>query len=182
MEFKVSETSGTQTSNVSLGYAVTHSSGGVYDVNVTLTSGAVNENVAFVVDSNNATVLSATVSGYTFTGSQAKMEFDDTMALFGLEETFGGAISVYTAPAYFTSTGTVSKTFGTATFDVTTWVAKSTPLQLNACGITSTVTAYTLEVGTPPGTSLLFITYLHIETTSPTVEDITFQLVSMTVG
>jgi hypothetical protein len=104
------------------------------------------------------------------------------MGLFGIEEMFGGTISVYESSAYFHSTGTALMTFGTATFPVTTYVANSLPLSLNECGIASNITAYTLEVGTPPGTSLQFITYLHFASTFPTTEDITFQLVSMTVG
>jgi len=182
MEFKVSGTTGTQNTNETLGYLVTSASGGIYGVNITLTSLEGNETVSFVVDSNNATVLSATISGFTFHGSAAKVDFDSFMGLFGLEETYQGAISVYTGPVNFHSTGTTSKTFGTATFDVTTYVANSLPLSLDTCGITSNITEYTLEVGTPLGTPLPFITYLHIASTSPNTEDFTFQLVSMTVG
>jgi len=174
--------SGTQ-ENATLSYLVTKSSGGILNLNVTLGTGAAgSESVSFVVDSNNNTVLSATISGYTLPGSQAKTTFDELMALFGLEETYGGQVSVFTSSAYFHSTGTASMTYGTTTFPVTTYVANSLPESVSACGISSNITAFKLEVGIPPGTSLKFITYLQVATTSPTNEDITFQLVSMTVA
>jgi hypothetical protein len=177
MEFKISEsTNGTQF-NETLSYEVTSESGGVYDINVTL--GIAEGNISA---SNNGTVLSGTEFGQTIPGSLAKEDFDSYMAIFGLEETYGGSVSVYTSSAFFHSTGSTSMRFGTTTFPVTTYVANSLPLTLSACGITSTLTAYTLQVGTPPGTSLLFITYLHITTTSPSTEDITFQLISMTAS
>ena len=183
MQFSVSESNGTKTTNATLSYTVTSATGGIYDVNFTISSsGGGGTTESYKVDSNNDSVLSATFSGYTIYGSEAKSIFDGSMSLFGLEYTFGGAINVYTSSQYFHSTGTTSMTYGTATFPVTTYVANSLPLSVDECGISSTISAYTLEVGTPTGTSLLFITYLHIETTAPQTEDITFQLVSMTVG
>ncbi len=138
--------------------------------------------MTFVVDSNNESVISGAISGYKFTGVQAKTEFDSIMSLFGLEYTYGGALNVYTSSAYFHSTGTAPMTYGTTTFPVTTYVANNLPETVDTCGINSTITAYTLEVGTPPGTSLQFITYIHVATSAPTNEDITFQLISMTEG
>jgi len=184
MDFQISETiNGTQHTNATLSYLVTKSSGGIYTVNMTLaTSETQNITYTYVVDANNNTVLSATYAGFTFYGSDAKTEFDATMSLFGLEETFGGAISVYTSSQYVHSTGHSSMTFGTTTFEVYTYVANSLPLAFNSCGISSDVTAFTLEVGTPPGTSLQFITYLNFASTSPTELSVTFQLISMTEG
>ena len=186
MEFKASEqntTSGT-TNNGTLSYMVTSSSGGIYSVNFTITSntGPGQEVFTAKVDANNNTVLSVSFSGTTFTGSEAKGFFDDFMALFGLEETYGNEVGVLTDSAYFHSTGTAPMTFGTTTFDVTTWVANNLPETYSACGYTATISDYTLGVGTPPGTSLTFITYLHIVETSPQTESITFELVSMTVA
>jgi hypothetical protein len=183
MEFQVSGiSSGTGSANETFSYMVTSASGGIYHVSASLNS-ASNETAAFVVDSNNDSVLSATISGYTVSGSEAKPIFDGLMGLFGLEYTFGGALDVYTSSAYFHSTGTASMTFGTVTFPVTTYVANTLPQTLDECGVSATITAYTLQVGTPPGTSLMFITLLHFAGTSSSgTEDITFQLVSMTSG
>ena len=45
------------------------------------------------------------------------------------------------------------------------------------------ITAYTLEVGTPPGTSLPFVTYLNfVGTENGNSLNITLQLISMTVA
>jgi hypothetical protein len=127
-------------------------------------------------------VISVTFSGYTFRGAQAKSFFDGLFALFGLEYSYGAYLGVLTSSNYFHSTGTSSMTFGSATFAVTTWVANSLPISVNECGYTANITAYTLEVGTPPGTSLSFITYLHFAESSPQSSDFTFQLVSMTTA
>jgi hypothetical protein len=188
IEFKLSENNGTATTNATLSYVVTSASGGIYNVNMSLLSsssstGAVS--LVFVVDSNNSTVLSVSLEGYTETGSLAKTEFDAFMGIFGLQEYYGNELSVFTDSSYFHSTGTMSATFGTTTFQVTTYAANTLPESFTDCGVTSTITAYTLQVGTPPGTSLQFITELHFAGTSTGfsgTEDITFQLVSMTVA
>lgn len=134
------------------------------------------------MDSNNESVISVTANGYTFYGAQAKSFFDVYMGLFGLEVAFGGEVGLFTSSAYFHSTGTAQMTFGTTSFAVTTWVANSLPFSINQCGVTDTITDYTLEVGTPPGTTLTFITLLHFATSSPQNENVTFKLVSMTVA
>jgi len=186
MEFQTSEqnTTSGQTNNGTLSYAVTSSNGGIYDVNFTITESSGSESFEASVDANNNTVLSATISGdpVPFTGAQAKQFFDEFMAIFGLEETYSGEYNVLTDSSYFHSTGTTSQTFGTTSFDVTTWVANNLPETYTACGVTATISDYTLKVGTPPGTSLTFITYLHIVETAPQAENITFELVSMTVA
>jgi len=186
MNFQVSEenTTSGQTNNGSISYSVTSSNGGIYDVNFTVGSSSGSETFGASVDANNNTVLSVQISGepISFTGTQAKSFFDEFMALFGLEETYSGEYNVLTDSSYFHSTGTASQTFGTTSFDVTTWVANSLPETYTACGVTATISDYTLKVGTPPGTSLTFITYLHVVETAPDTENITFELVSMTVA
>jgi len=184
IEFKVSELNSTsgQQNNSTISYTTTSPSSGIYDVNFTITLSTGLESFGATVDANNNTVLSVSYSSFSFTGSQAKSFFDSFMAVFGLEETYGGEVNVLTDPAYFHSTGTSSMTFGTVSFDVTTWVANNLPESYSACGITSTISAYTLQVGTPPGTTLPFITYLHVVETAPSSESFTIQLVSMTVG
>lgn len=183
MEFGVNGTyNNGSPSNETLSYMVTSASGGIYNMSMTFNSGSENINYTFVLDANNNTVLSATTSGYTTHGSQAKMFFDDSFALFGLEYSYGGAVNTYTNPTWFHSEGTASQTFGTTTFPVTTYGANNLPFTMSECGQSSTITKYTLGVGTPPGTSLQFITLIHIATSSPTTEDITFRLISMTVA
>jgi hypothetical protein len=184
MQFKISESNGTGTgNNETFSYAVTSSSGGIYNVNMSIVSTSVQTSFGFVIDSNNATVISVTIQGFTEHGSIAKTEFDSFMGLFGLQLTYQSELSVFTDSAYFHSTGTTSMTFGTVTFPVTTYSANNLPTTVNECGVTSTLTAYTLEVGTPPGTSTQFITLLHVAGTSTSgAYDVTFQLISMTVA
>jgi len=180
MEFKYSSTGSSGSQNGTFSYQVISSSGGIYSANFTLGSISENESITATVDANNDTVLSVTLSGYTQTGSAAKGFFDDIMAVFGLSLTYSTESSAYTNNAYFHSTGTSSMTFGSTTFDVTTWVANSLPLSFTSCGVTSSLTAFTLQFGTPPGTSLTFVTYIQVTETSPEAGSFTFQLVSMT--
>jgi hypothetical protein len=185
MEFMFSGTTNGQTSNGTESYIVTSSSGGIYDLNLTYASGSGNITEQFALDAKNDSVLSATVGGYTFTGAEASTEFDGVFALFGLQYTYGGALGVYTSSEYFHSTGSAEMTFGTASFSVTTYTANTLPETIDSCGISSTLTAYTLGVGMPPGTTIDFITYLHIAGTdnlSNSSFSDTFQLVYMTVA
>ncbi len=173
---------GTQNENATISYKSTVVSAGIYDVNMTFSSSQGTESGVARVDSNNESVISVTFSGYSFYGAQAKSFFDGLFALFGLEYTFGAYVGILTNSAYFHSTGTSSMTFGPTSFSVTTWVANSLPLSINECGYSSDITDYTLQIGTPPGTSLSFITYLHYASDSPTSENFTFSLVSMTAA
>jgi hypothetical protein len=171
---------GTTNENSTISYQATTVSSGIYDVNITFSSASSTESGLARVDSNNESVISVTFSGYSFSGPQAKSFFDDLFALFGLEYTYGGYESILTDSTYFHSTGSSTMTFGSTSFPVTTWVANSLPMSVNSCGYTSDITAYTLQVGTPPGSSLNFITFLHYASDSPVNEDFTFKLVSMT--
>jgi len=186
IQFQVSANTNGTLENSTISYQVTSASGGIYSANISLTSGSTVESELATVDANNNTVLSVAISfsGYqqTFTGSEAKTFFDSFMGLLGLEVTYSSESGVFTDPANFHSTGTSTGTFGSTSFPVTTWEANNLPFSLNSCGVTDTITAYTLKVGSPPGSSLTFITYLHVTTTAPSVEDVTFQLVSMTVA
>ena len=186
VEFKVNSVTNGTMENDTISYMVTSSSGGIYNANITFIAGGTVESGLAVVDANNNTVLSVTVSvsgySYTYTGSQAKNFFSTFMGLFGLEVSYSTQSGLFTDSAYFHNTGTSTKSFGTTSFQVTTWEANVLPFSLNDCGVTDTITAYTLQLGTPPGTSLTFITYLHVATTSPSNEDVTFELVSMTVA
>jgi len=170
---------GTQSQNSTISYQTTTVSSGIYDVNITFNSAGQIDSGLARVDSNNQSVISVTFSGYSFYGAQAKSFFDTLFALFGLEYTYGGYESVLTDSTYFHSTGSSTMAFGPTSFSVTTWVANSLPLSVDECGYSSSITDYTLQVGTPPGTSLTFITFLHYASNSPTTEDFTFKLISM---
>ncbi|HYA55201.1 MAG TPA: hypothetical protein VED22_00240 [Nitrososphaerales archaeon] len=137
---------------------------------------------SFVVNTNNSTVISANLEGYVVTGAQAKEEFDSIMGIFGLEEYYTGEIGVFTDPAYFTNQGTTTQTFGSVSFPVTTWGLNTANEQISYCGVNASITSYTLSVGTPPGTSLLFITELQFSGTSQgQTNNFTFQLLSISL-
>jgi len=182
IQFKISGTESGKSENDTFGYTSTVLQPGIY--NVTASTFTTNQTISFsfVVDSNNDSVISASYSGYTFTGTEATSEFDALMGLFGLQAYYSSEIGIFTDSAYFTNEGTSTMTFGTVSFPVTTYGLNSANEVVNYCGVSATITAYTLEVGTPPGTSLLFIPYIHFAGTSNgTTEDITFQITSMTL-
>jgi hypothetical protein len=180
IEFNINGTESGTAVNETFGYTTSAVSSGIYNVSIS-TSVAVGS-FSFVVNTNNDTVLSANIEGTAIPKSEAKAEFDAFMGLFGLEAYYSGNIAVFTAPAYFTKEGTTTKTYGTVSFSVTSYGLKSANEVIDECGVSSTISSYTLSVGTPPGTSLVFITYLQFSGTSGgTSEDITFQLVSMTL-
>ena len=182
IQFQVNGTENGKSYSESFGYTTTTLSSGIYNVSASLTSNGTSISYSFVVDSNNDSVISATTSGYTFYGTEAKSFFDGSMSLYGLQEYFNGEIGVFTDSAYFTDQGTSTQTFGTVSFPVTTWVANSPNEVVDYCGVSATITDYSLSVGTPPGTTLLFITYLHFAgMEGANSEDITFQLTSMSV-
>jgi hypothetical protein len=182
IQFKIAGDFGGKPENETFGYTTSTLQSGIYNVTASDTTTNSSYSFSFVVDSNNDSVISGTISGYTFYGVQAETEFDSVMGLFGLQAYYTSELGVYTDPAYFTNEGTTTMTYGTVSFPVTTYTANSPNEVVNYCGVSATINAYTLEVGTPPGTSLEFITYLHFAGTSNgESEEVTFQLVSMIV-
>jgi len=190
ISFMYSDVSSSGADNGTISYTVTSASGGIYTANITLAGTengqSSNGSILAQVDSNTNTVVSVAVSeggqSFTFTGDQAKSYFDLFMTGFGAETAYANNYGRFTDSTYFHSAGTSSKTFGGATFDVTTWTANQLPLTVTECGQTSTLSDFSLQYGTPPGTSLTFITYFHIAQTAPSSEETTFQLLSMTVA
>jgi len=181
IQFKITGTNAGTAENETFGYTTSTISSGIYNVTLTISSNPTG-GFSFVVDTTNSTVLSANLEGYVVTGTTAKQEFDSIMGLFGLEEYYSGEIGVFTDPSYFTNQGTSTQTFGTVSFPVTTYGLNSANEVINYCGVSATISSYTLAVGTPPGTSLLFITELQFTGTSQgQTENITFQLESMTL-
>ena len=178
--FNINGTSAGTSENETFGYTTKALQPGIY--NVSVSDSAAPGTFNFVVDTNNDTVLSANLFGTVITGSQAKLEFDSFFGLFGLEEYYTGEIGVFTDPAYFTNEGTTTHTYGSVSFAVTTWGLNSANEQVDYCGVTATINSYQLSVGTPPGTSLQFITYLEFSGISEgETSNITFQLTSMTL-
>jgi len=169
-------TSQSTTTMESFSYLVIPQSGGLSEVNVTdtvgrnTTSEAVNDQAWVNIGSKSVINMSQFVieNGVkhnlgNYTGVSAETEFVPVMEQFTAYNTDYGAeyYSYYTSSQYFHSTGTASMTFGPTTFDVTTYVPNSTPETFNACGNSFTLDQWTLELGTPPATSAIFVTYIH---------------------
>lgn len=115
-----------------------------------------------------------------FTGSTAENMFLSLGAPFLVETTSMAQLQLYTS-SQFTITGTPIKNFGPTSMQVTDYSATTLPLNINSCGFTETITAFSLEVGTVPGTSLELITQMHlVATTQSTSADFTIQVTSIT--
>jgi hypothetical protein len=190
IQFKFdSLTNGTQSENATIGYNSAAIAGGLYNVTINLVSSSAPGGsvvASFIVDPTNSSVLSAVIAGQPLPQAYAKTEFNAIMGVFGLEFTYTSDLALYTSlSSYFHSAGSSSMTFGQVSFQVTTLAANSLPETFNDCGITTTLSAFSLQYGTPPGSSLTFITYLNFAGSSSDTKGTfgyTFQLVSMTVG
>jgi len=182
IQFKLTGTYNGKSENVSFGYTSTSPQPGIYNVSATETSNSTVLSAIFIVDSNNDSVLSAEYGGQQLPSAYAKTIFDSSLGLFGLQRTYTSELGVFTDPTYVTNQGMSTMAFGTTSFPVTTYVANSSNEVVNYCGVSATITAFTLQVGTPPGTSIQFITYLHfVGTAQGETEAATWQLVSMTI-
>jgi hypothetical protein len=190
IQFKeISTTNGTQSDNATIGYNSAAIAGGLYNVTISLvssSSGGQPISGSFIVDPSNSTVLSGIFDRQPLPGAYVKTEFNAVMTIFGLEFTYANTLSIYQSlSSYFHTTGQSQMTFGQVSFQVTTLVANSLPETFSECGSTTTLNAFTLQYGSPPGSSLTFITYLNFAGTSSGTtgtHGITLQLVSMTTG
>ena len=202
LSYGLNITSQSTTTYETFGYSVTPAVGGLEEVNITTsvarnsTSGLTSD-VAWVnVDSMSVINITEYVTSHgtryslgTQTGVEAESMFTPVMSEFSIYNTEYGAeyYSYFTDTQYFHSTGTASMTFGPTTFDVTTYVANSTPETFNACGNVFNLDQWTLQLGTPPGTSAKFVTYIHSEGSEVVngvteTNDFTLALTSLTVA
>jgi len=182
MQYNINSTVNGQKVSTSFEYTTTSPQAGIYNVTVPVSLGGLGSSYSFLVDSNNNTVLTAAVAGFVEPKQDAKQTFDGVMAVFGTYYSYSNDLGFYTNPAYFTNQGTSTKTFGTVSFPVTTYVANSPNETFSYCGFYGSITSYTFEVGTPPGTSLQFVTYVNFAgTENGNSLNITLQLISMTI-
>ena len=171
-------TSRSTTTYEAFGYLVTPSVGGLEEVNITTSvarnsTSQMTSDVAWLnVGSMSVVNITEYVTSHgtryslgTQTGVEAESTFTPVMSEFTIYNTEYGAeyYPYFTNTQYFHSTGTASMTFGPTTFDVTTYVANTNPETFNACGNVFTLDQWTLQIGTPPGTSSVFVTYIHSE-------------------
>ena len=195
-------TSQSTTTYETIGYLVTPGAGGLEEVNITtsVARNSTSEQTSDVAWVNAGSMSVINITEYvtshgtryslgTQTGVEAESMFTPVMSEFSIYNSEYGTeyYSYFTDSQYFHSTGTNSMTFGPTTFDVTTYVANSTPETFNACGSVFTLNQWTLQLGTPPGTSAIFVTYIHSqgsEVVNGLTEsnDFTLALTSLTVA
>lgn len=112
---------------------------------------------------NNGQVLAVNVEGYNVTGSTAQEEAVGVFVGFTLQIQADTSISQYTNTGYFKSAGTSTVDIGTTPVKVTTYEANTLPETITGCsGTTTTLTAFSFEVGTPQGANAPLVVYEHI--------------------
>jgi hypothetical protein len=156
-------------------------------VNTTFGSGATSQEMtAWIL--KDGTTLAVNVLGQNFTGPTANSFITGAFAGFYQEIEVGQQQSFYSsASQFFHSTGTSSVTIGANKVTVTNYAANSLPETVEACGSTSTYTAFSLSIGTPSGTSFPIVTSMHFAGTStvngsPSSFDISIQVTSFTLA
>jgi hypothetical protein len=158
-------------------------SGGIttYKVNVTETLTGVITLSATAAVQSNGNVLWVDELGYNTT-LNAGTTFVGLMSPFLAETSLMGQTSLYTS-SQFTASSPHSKTFGSTSMQVTDYSpATGLPLTLSGCGYTETISEFSLEVGTVPGTAVTLVTMMHLVATEngSTSIDFTIQVTSIT--
>lgn len=186
MEVAYNGTSSGQSFNSVSSYNTIYTSSTTIKLNITYAASGSNINYLVWIQTNG-NVLAADVSGYNLTGASAQSVVTGIFTSFFLLQTDLGTYSGLLSSGYFHSTGTSTVTIGQTTMKVTNYAAASLPETYTDCGITSTLQAFTLQVGTPPGTSTPLLTYLNesgstTQNGQTTSFDITLKLVALTVA
>lgn len=182
MAVNYTDVSSSGTSYLIESYNTVYTSASTYKVNITYsTSGETGSTLAWIL--KNGTIVAADVSGYNVTGSEAQDFAVGIFAGFIEQIEVDSQLSQNTVSTYFHSTGTSTVTIGNVSMQVTTWAANTLPETTNVCGVTSTITAFSLEVGTPPGASSPLVVYEHIAGSSDGSNyDVTITITSFTLA
>jgi len=124
---------------------------------------------------SNGTVISASVGGTMFNGTEASSFTAGTLYVFNV---FLGYNGYFQNPAYYSElapTGTSTQTFGSVTMDVTSYTASAVTFGGNQYGSVS------VSIGKLPGTNYSMVVYFKATgTTSQGTGTGTFQLISAT--
>jgi hypothetical protein len=183
LSMKFQEVISGTTENVTASYTVVYHSHTTFKVQLTESDNGQAIPTSDVYILNNGTAIALDEAGYNFTGSTVSTNVAAIFSAFITEVSFGNQLSTYTASAYFHSIGTTSVTIGTSTFTVTNYVANSLPENLATCGISETLTAYSMSVGIPTGSTYPLVTSMNIAyTTSSGSLDVEITLTSITVA
>lgn len=150
-----------QTYNYTESYSTVYASSTTYKVSVS--ESADGQSVTYTVwVQTNGNVLAVNVEGYNVTGSEAQETAIGVFVGFTLQIEADSSIAQYTNTGYFKSAGTSTVDIGTVPVKVTTYEANSLPETFTECGgTTTTLTAFSFEVGTPQGASAPLVVYEH---------------------
>jgi hypothetical protein len=108
--------------------------------------------------------------------------FLTNMMAITTETSYTGQMSLYTG-SQFTNEGTSSQTFGPTTMQVTTYDLTNPPIDLNVCGYSFHITAFSMQYGTVPNTnpSLTLVTAMHMAESNNEI-DFTLKVISITTA
>jgi len=181
-----SSSSSPQSYNITASYTTIYVSSTTYKVNVSLA--AQGENVTYTAwILKNGTALAIDAEGYNQTGSEAQGYVLGVFEGFIAQTQADSEIAQFTSANNFHSTGTSTVSVGPTQVSLTTYAANTLPETVGSCGSTTTLTAYSISVGTPQGTTSPLIIYEHIAGSedvngSTTFVDLTLQVTSITLA
>jgi hypothetical protein len=128
------------------------------------------------------------VSGNNITGVEARSFSGSIFFGFVLETQYSQSLAYYITNGNIHSTGSSTVTLGPTKMSVTSYSATSYPFTVTDCSGTTSITEFSLAVGTPPGTSFQFITSFHLAGTytpsgqASQQENFEIAVTSITVG
>jgi hypothetical protein len=161
-------TSGTSTTtptsfNFSESYTIDYASSTTYKITITEVAGGQNiVTTVWVLKNGTALAISITGDPQNITGSEAQEFIVGTFAGFTLQVQADSLLNYYTNNGFFHSTGTSTVSIGPTNVKVTNYVANTLPETVDECGDVTTLTAFSLSVGTPSGGTAPLVTYEHI--------------------
>jgi hypothetical protein len=145
------------------------------EVNFTYSSNTGSNSSIALFYASNGTVVSASVGGMMFNGTNARPISSGVLDIFNL---FLGYNGYFQNPAYYSQlapTGTSTQTFGQVTMDVTTYTATSVTFGGNSYG------SVTVSIGKLPSSNYSMVVYFKASgTTAQGSGTATFQLISAT--
>jgi hypothetical protein len=159
-----SSSSGTSSSsptsfNYTESYSTIYVSSTTYKINIT-TSEAGHSFGETLWILKSGTLVAINVSGQNLTGTEAQGLIVGAFAGFTEQVQADSEIGQYTAANYFHSTGTSTVSIGPTQVSVTTYAANTLPITTTDCsGDVTTLTAFSLSVGTPHGANLPLVTH-----------------------
>ena len=165
MSLNYNGTSGGESFGFTESYSTIYVSSTTYKVNLTFAGSGQDTTMTMWV-LKDGTVLAVNTAGQNLTGTMAEGIATGIFAGFLAEINAGDQLRTFTSASYFHSTGTSSVTLGPTTMTVTNYAANSLPMTVAYCEGSTTLTNYSLSVGTPPGTNIQLITLEHFAGTT----------------